>query len=68
MIILKHHYFNTDINKHKVKYIIKARIPKLLQKNFFSSHNIRMSRTSININDKKIKKVTFTIKTRKYLI
>ena len=35
---------------------------------FFSSHNIRMSRSSINFNDKKVKIVTFTIKTRKYLI
>ena len=30
MIVLKHHQFNTDINKHKVKYIINACIPKLL--------------------------------------
>ena len=36
---------------------------------FFSSQNIRMSRNSINFNDKKKnKKVTFTTKIKKYLI
>ena len=36
--------------------------------NFFSLLSIRMSTSSINFNDKKIKKVTFIIKTKKYLI
>ena len=34
---------------------------------FFSLQNIRMSRSSINFNNEKLKKVTFT-KTEKYLI
>ena len=34
----------------------------------FSSQSIRMSGNSISFDDKKIKKVTFTTKTKKYLI
>ena len=40
MIVLKHHWFNTDINrnnhfnKHKVKYIITACIPIVIIKKF----------------------------------
>ena len=35
---------------------------------FFSSQSIRMSGNSINFDNKKIKKVTSTTKTKKYLI
>ena len=35
---------------------------------FFSLQIIRMSGNNINFDDKKIKKVTFTTKTKKYLI
>ena len=76
MIDLKHDQFNTDINKnnhinkHKVKYIITAHISKLLLKifYFFSLLYVRMNGKSINFDNRSIKKATFTIKTKKYLI
>ena len=55
----------------KQQYMITAHIPKLLEKkiHFFSLQSIRMSGNSIIFNNKKIKKVTYTItKTKKYLI
>ena len=47
--------------------MITACIPKLLFKKnyFFPSLYLRMNGKSINFNDKKIKKVTFIIKTKK---
>ena len=73
MIILKHHQFNTDINtnnhinKHKVKYIITACIPKLSQKNCysFSLLYIRMNGNNINFGNKNIKKSDFYNKNKK---
>ena len=68
------HINNTHNNyhkRHKVKYIIIARIPKITINfffYFFSSLSVRIITSNINFNDKKIKKVTFTIKTKKYLI
>ena len=54
------------INKHKAKYIITARIPKLLLKIFllFLLH-IRMNGKNINSNDKKIIKSDFYNKSKK---
>ena len=56
-----------QINKHKVKYMITACIPKLLQKNFyfFSFLYIRMNGKNINFDNKKIKKSDFYNKNKK---
>ena len=60
-----------QINKRNEKGIITAHMPKLLFKKiyFFSSLYIRMSGRSINVGNKKSKKMTSTKrKTKKYLI
>ena len=56
-----------QIDKYKVKYIITACIPKLLQKffYFFSLQYIRMNRKSINFDNKNIKKSDFHNKNKK---
>ena len=56
-----------QINKHKVKYMITACIPKLLQKifYFFSFLQIRMNGKNINFDNKKIKKSDFYNKNKK---
>ena len=56
-----------QINKHKVKYMITAFIPKLLQKifYFFSFLYIRMKGKNINFDNKKIKKSDFYNKNKK---
>ena len=66
----KNHHVNNsrkNHNKHKAKYVIVVCIPKLLWKMFslFSSQNIRMSTSSINFKDKKIKKSDFYNKNKK---
>ena len=56
---IKYFFIVTDqTNKHKAKYIITVRIPKLLFKKiyFFSSLNIIMSGNSLNFDNKKAKK------------
>ena len=56
---IKYFFIVTDqTNKHKAKYIIIVRIPKLLFKKmyFFSSLNIIMSGNSLNFDNKKAKK------------
>ena len=56
---IKYFFIVTDqTNKHKAKYIITVRIPKLLFKKmyFFSSLNIIMSGNSLNFDNKKEKK------------
>ena len=54
----------------KQKYIINARIIKLLSKkiDFFSSQSMRMSGNKINFDDKKIKESDFYNKMKTYLI
>ena len=56
---IKYFFIVTDqTNKHKAKYIITVRIPKLLFKKmyFFSSLNVIMSGNSLNFDNKKAKK------------
>ena len=57
-------------NKHKAKIYNQYTYTQVIIKKqfyFFSLQSIRMSRNSINLDDKKIKKVTSTItKTKKY--
>ena len=57
-------------NKHKAKIYNQCTYAQVIIKKqfyFFSLQSIRMSRNSINLDDKKIKKVTSTItKTKKY--
>ena len=57
-------------NKHKTKICDHCAYAQIITKKiyFFSSQSIRMSGNSINFDDKKIKKVTSTTKTKKYLI
>ena len=61
MIVLKHHQCNTDINKHKVKYINNVCIPIIIIKEiyFFSLLYTRLNGKSINYNNKNIKKSDF---------
>ena len=56
-----------QIDKHKVKYIITACIPKLLSKKiyFFSLLYIKINEKNINFNNKKIKKGDFYNKNKK---
>ena len=67
----KNHYTNVvvinQIDKHKVKYIITACIPKLLSKKiyFFSLLYIKINEKNINFNNKKIKKGEFYNKNKK---
>ena len=59
-----------QINKHKAKIYNHCTYTQIIIKNFyfFSLQSIRMSGNRINFSDKKIKKVTFATKTKKYLI
>ena len=60
-----------QINNHKAKIYNHCKYTQIIfLKNYlFSSQSIRMSGNSINFDNKKIKKVTYTIaKTKKYLI
>ena len=59
-----------QIDKHKVKYTITARIPIIIIKkiSLFFLLYIRMNGKNINFDNKNIKKVTSVIKTKKYLI
>ena len=71
--LLRKHYENkyfAAINKHKAKIYDQYTYTQILFKKiyFFSSPSIRMSGNSINFDDKKIKKVTSTTKTKKYII
>ena len=65
MIVFKHQ-FNTDINKHKGKYITNACIPIIIIKKFlFFLLYIRMNGKKINVDNKNIKKSDFYNKIKK---